>query len=465
VVVAGFDIDQFTRVNDTWGHAAGDELLRQVAARLEQLTSAADTTARTAVDEFDVVHPGAASTERALEWARELATAFDEPFALTAATVVATASGGVHVARADDNADDVLRKLDAAVRAAKHDGRGQLRLWNDELDRGAERRLRTEHELREGIEAGQFQLHFQPVVDLRQRKVIGVEALLRWYHPEGIRLPETFIPIAEDSGLIVPLGGWVIEQACRQAASWAAEGLVLDIAVNLSARQVSHPDTVATIERALAASRLDPYRLLIEVTETAVVDDAEAAKVALDQVAALGARVAIDDFGTGYSSLLYLKRYPIQALKIDRTFVSGMGSSDDDDAIVASVVSLARAVGAVCIAEGVETDQQHAALLGLGCQLAQGFLFGRPVGAAELPELVADCDRRLQRPLPRELTSRTRRQPKVSADIVRRIEQLHADGASLHTIAAALNKEGAPTDHGGRWVSATVARVIARRQR
>ena len=282
VVVAGFDIDQFTRVNETWGQAAGDELLRGVAVRLEQLTSAGDTIARAAVDEFDIVHPGVPSTEGALEWARELATAFDEPFPLTSATVAVTASGGVYVAGPQDTADDVLRNLDAAVRAAKREGHGRLRLWSDDLVGDDEGRLRTEQELREGIDAGQFQLHYQPVVDLRQRRVVGVEALLRWYHPEAIRLPDTFIPIAEDSGLIVPLGGWVVEEACRQAALWAGEGLALDIAVNLSARQVAHPDTIATIERALATSRLDPYRLLIEVTETAVVEDAEAAKVALD---------------------------------------------------------------------------------------------------------------------------------------------------------------------------------------
>jgi predicted signal transduction protein with EAL and GGDEF domain len=224
---------------------------------------------------------------------------------------------------------------------------------------------------------------------------------------------------------------------------------------------VAHPDTITTIAAALLKAGLDPRRLLVEVTESAVVEDAEAAQQALAHLSALGVRIAIDDFGTGYSSLLYLKRYPIQALKVDRNFVSGMGVSDDDDAIVASVVSLARAVGAVCIAEGVETEAQHRALLTLGCHYAQGYLFGRPAPAAEVPALVKECDRRLQLPVPYESAARARRQLKVSAEIVRRIEQLHGDGASLHTIAAALNKEHVPTDHGGRWVSATVARVIA----
>jgi diguanylate cyclase (GGDEF)-like protein len=464
--VALFDLDQFKRVNESWGHQAGDDLLREVARRLEELALAVDTTSRVADDEFVAIRPGIESVVEAQTWAQQLTTVFDEPFALPSAgtSVSVTASVGLYIGRPEETPDDLLQGADVAMHAAKIDGRGRIRLYTDDLGRGVETRLRTEHELREGIAAGEFELYYQPVVDLRLRKVIGVEALLRWAHPDGIRMPDTFIPLAEDTGLIVPLGGWVVGQACRQAVAWAAEGLDLEMAVNLSARQVSHPDTIATIESALQQAGLDPKRLLVEVTESAVVEDAEAAQHSLQQVAALGARIAIDDFGTGYSSLLYLKRYPIQALKIDRTFVSGLGVSDDDDAIVASVVSLARAVGAVCIAEGVETHEQHGLLLALGCQYAQGYLFGRPVPAAELPDLTVDCDRRLQEPAPREGGGRTRRQLKVNPAVVQRIEQLHNSGASLHTIAAVLNKENAPTDHGGRWVSATVARVIASRR-
>ena len=463
VAVALFDLDQFKRINESWGHPAGDELLRLVAQRLDELSLGIDTTSRVADDEFVALRPGIESVVEAQLWVQQLTTAFDEPFALTGVgtSVSMTASIGVYVAQPDEAPDDLLQRADVAMRAAKSDGRGRIRLYTDDLGRGAESRLRTEQELRDGIAAGEFQLYYQPVVDLRLRKVIGVEALLRWCHPDGIRMPDTFIPIAEDTGLIVPLGGWVVEEACRQAVAWSAAGLDLEMAVNLSARQVSHPDTIATIESALRDAALDPARLLVEVTESAVVEDAEAAQRALAQVASLGVRIAIDDFGTGYSSLLYLKRYPIQALKVDRMFVSGMGISDDDDAIVASVVSLARAVGAVCIAEGVETHEQHGRLLAIGCQYAQGYLFGRPVAADELPNLAIDCDERLQLPAPREGGGRTRRQLKVNPAVVRRIEELHHSGASLHTIAAVLNKENAPTDHGGRWVSATVARVIA----
>jgi len=463
VAVAVFDLDQFKRVNASLGHPAGDELLRAVARRLDDMALGTDTTSRIADDEFVAVRPGVDSVVEAELWAQQLLTVFDEPFPLELAgeSVAMTASIGLYVGRAGQLPNELLQAADVAMRTAKADGPGRIRLYTDDLGRGAEGRLRTEHELRDGIAAGEFELYYQPVIDLLARTVVGVEALLRWSHPEGIRMPDVFIPLAEETGLIVPLGGWVIEQACRQSVAWAAEGLDLDMAVNLSARQVSHPGTIATIERALREAGMDPTRLLVEVTESAVVEDAEAAQRALAQVAALGVRIAIDDFGTGYSSLLYLKRYPIQALKVDRTFVSGMGISDDDDAIVASVVSLARAVGAVCIAEGVETHEQHALLLGLGCQYAQGYLFGRPVPAGALRQLTEDCNRRLLLPAPHESSGRTRRKLKVSPSAVRRIEQLHNSGASLHTIAAVLNRENAPTDHGGRWVSATVARVIA----
>ncbi|MDX6211958.1 MAG: hypothetical protein QOF82_1045 [Frankiales bacterium] len=463
VAITLFDLDRFKRVNDRWGHVAGDELLRQVAGRLEGLVAGTDTLSRFADDEFVALRPGVGSAEEAQLWAAQLLTAFDEPFVLEsqAATVDMTASVGLYVAEPAHSVGQILQGLDVAVREANNDGRGRTRLYTEDLGLRLASQLRTEHEIREGIAAGEFALFYQPVIDLRLRKVVGVEALLRWCHPDGTRMPDTFIPIAEETGLIVPLGGWVVQEACRQATSWSAVGIDLEMAVNLSARQVSHPETIATIAEALTAAGLEPRRLLVEVTESAVLEDADAAQLALTQLSALGVRIAIDDFGTGYSSLLYLKRYPIQVLKVDRGFVSGMGVSDDDDAIVASVVSLAKAVGAVCIAEGVETEAQHAALLALGCRYAQGFLFGRPVPADQLPGLVAECNQRLQLPVTLRSGARKRRRLKVNPEIVGRIEQLHAEGASLHTIAAALNKEHVPTDHGGRWVSATVARVIA----
>ena len=434
VAVALFDLDQFKRINESWGHAAGDELLRLVAQRFEDDSLGIDTTSRVADDEFVALRQSVETELEAEQWAHQLATVFDEPFVLTGvgASVSVTASIGLSMAQPDDEPDDLLQRADVAMHAAKSDGRGRVRLYTDDLGRGAQSRLRTEQELRAGIAAGEFTLFYQPVIDLRLRKVVGVEALLRWRHPDGLRMPDTFIPIAEDTGLIVPLGGWVVEEACRQAVAWNADKLDLEMAVNLSARQVSHPDTIATIEAALHAAALDPSRLLVEVTESAVVEDAEAAQQALAQVAALGVRIAIDDFGTGYSSLLYLKRYPIQALKVDRTFVSGLGISDDDDAIVASVVSLARAVGAVCIAEGVETHEQHAFAAGTGMSVRPGLPVRPPGGSGR----AARPRRGLRRAAPAADPARGRRPDPASAQGQPRRGASHRRAAPLGRVTA-----------------------------
>jgi EAL domain-containing protein (putative c-di-GMP-specific phosphodiesterase class I) len=298
---------------------------------------------------------------------------------------VVSASLGIAVGHADRTAEELLLEADAAMYSAKAHGRGLRRMFTSELRSGAESRLRLESDLREAMAQEQFVLHYQPVVDITRNVVAGVEALVRWDHADGLRMPDTFIPVAEASGLIVPLGTWVLEEACRQNAAWTAEGLVLDVAVNLSVRQLAHAAVTATLHDVLARTGLAPAQLMVEITESAVMEDADAALAALSSIAALGSGIAIDDFGTGYSSLVYLKRYPIHALKVDRTFVSGIGRNVDDDAIVASIVNLARAVGAVCIAEGVETAQQLTALRELGCQFAQGYLFARPVPASQLP--------------------------------------------------------------------------------
>jgi diguanylate cyclase (GGDEF)-like protein len=459
VGVAFVDVDQFKRINDSLGHAAGDELLVAVANRLADGLAGDETLARFAGDEFVAVWPDVHDAAEVELRAERLRAAFDAPFVLRAATVAVTASIGVALGAAPLTPDEILLAADAAMHDAKSRGRGRTRMYTSELRDGAEQSLRTEAELRAALSAGSFELHYQPVVDLRSRSVRGVEALVRWRHEGGLRMPDSFIPVAESTGLIVPLGLWVLEEACRQAAVWKASGLELDMAVNLSVRQVSHPHVVDAIRDALQRHRLDPRRLLLEVTESAVLEDAEAAQLALEQIAALGASIAIDDFGTGYSSLLYLKRYPIHALKIDRSFVAGMGENEDDDAIVASVISLARAVGAVCIAEGVETSAQHQALLALRCDQAQGYLFGRPVPAAELPAALAVCLPLLQaEPVP---SAAARPAPKVDRSVLARIEELRADGASAHTIAAALNRERLPNPLGVRWHRTTVAQVVA----
>jgi diguanylate cyclase (GGDEF)-like protein len=395
VAVAFLDLDQFKRVNDSFGHPAGDELLRAVAERLSVNVRAGDTVARVAGDEFVVVWPAITSMTQAETLARRLSDSLTVPIVLKAAEVPVSASIGVAVGRPPQRADDLLHDADAAMYDAKHRGRGQIRMHTEELRESAATRLRLEVELRAGLEREEFVLHYQPVIDLRSRTVAAVEALVRWEHPTGIRMPDSFIPVAEATGLIVPLGNWVLREACRQGAAWAALGLDLNVAINFSARQIGHPDVVEDIEHALRDSGMDAGSLIAEVTESTVLEDAEVAQLAFSRINALGATVAIDDFGTGYSSLLYLKRYQVSVLKIDRQFVAGLGDHDGDDAIVASIISLARGVGAVCVAEGVETVGQYNALLTLGCEYAQGYLFGRPVAPRDLRRTIEHCRKML----------------------------------------------------------------------
>ena len=256
--------------------------------------------------------------------------------------------------------------------------------------------MRTEMSLRTAMYNDELVLHYQPVVDLTLGVVVGVEALVRWMHPsDGLIGPDQFIPVAEASGLIVALGTWVLEQATTQAVRWQAEGLRLDVAVNLSTRQVAHRDLVPTVARVLRETGLDPHRLVFEVTESAVMEDAEAAAAVLNRITEMGVSLSIDDFGTGYNSLVYLKRYLIFSLKIDCSFTAGMGVNAEDDAIVASVIGLAKAVGGSCIAEGIETQEQYVALRSLRCGFGQGWLFGRAVPAEELHELIAECEAKL----------------------------------------------------------------------
>jgi EAL domain-containing protein (putative c-di-GMP-specific phosphodiesterase class I) len=357
-----------------------------------------DTLARFAGDEFVAVWPAVDSVGEGEALVHGLFAALEPPFTLNGSSVTVTASIGVAISVPNQSPDELLQAADTAMAEAKGRGPGHITLHSDALKEGIQLRLRTEVELREALKHDELVLHYQPVVDLKRGVTTGVEALVRWQRSDGLRMPDSFIPVAEASGLIVPMGVWVLQEACRQGVLWRQQGMDLDVAVNLSTRQVSHPDVVASIQDALRRSGLPPERLLVEVTESTVMADADVAEVALRAIAALGVAVAIDDFGTGYSSLVYLKRYDLHALKIDRSFVAGMGINADDDAIVASIITLAAAVGAVCIAEGVETPQQHAALVALGCDYAQGYLFGRPVPAEGLGQALTDCARVLSSP-------------------------------------------------------------------
>ncbi len=457
--VAFIDLDHFKRVNDSLGHPAGDLLLAQVASRLSQAVRPGDTVARFSGDEFVVVWRDLHSVHEAELLSARLMQTLSVPFQLNGTPVTVSASIGVSVGCLPQTPDELLLAADAVMYDAKAHGRGRVRVFSSDLREGVEQRMATEVGLRQALARDELVLHYQPVVDLTSGRAVGVEALVRWQHPrDGLIGPDRFIPVAEASGLIVPLGRWVLQRACRDAASWSGPLAGLDVAVNLSVRQLTQPDVLRHVRDALATSGLAPERLLLEVTESAVMEDAEAAGLALEGLASLGVRIAIDDFGTGYSSLLYLRRYPISVLKLDRAFVSGIGVSADDDAICSSVVSLAHAVSATSIAEGVETLEQYAALRALGCQLAQGFLWSPAVPLDQLAAAVTGlAGITVPRSASRSRIAVQRADVRVSA----RIQQLHGAGASLHTIAAALNREGAVNPAGVRWHAHAVARVVA----
>ena len=459
LAAACLGIDGLKHVNDSYGYAAGDELLIRVSDRLAQHVRDGDTLARFAGDEFVVIWPLAATEAQTDVLAQRLAAAFDAPFQLTAGTVSVTASIGVALGGAPQSGEDLLLAASAAMRDAKRRGPGRTSVYTSDQKRNTRSRIRLEAEIRGGIARREFVLYYQPVIDLQQRTVTGVEALVRWQHPDGLRMPDDFIPVAERSGLIVPLGAWIVDEACRQAAEWAGSGLELTMGVNLSARQVADPGLLSIVESALHRADIPAQRLLLEITESAVIEDAELALTALESLHRLGAGIAIDDFGTGYSSLLYLKRYPIHTLKIDRAFVAGMGINANDDAIVASIVHLAGAVNAVSTAEGVETTEQAVALRALGCRSAQGYFFARPTPAQDLPDTVRELERQLRTPLLIPV-ARSRARHAIPATVVDRVDTLHQQGASLHTIAAALNADASAGPGGARWSSAAVGRVL-----
>ena len=460
VAAAFVDLDHFKRVNDSLGHQAGDDLLAMVAHRLSASFRGSETVSRFSGDEFVVLWRDVAHPQSVHELSTRLLALFREPFQLADTAVTVSASVGVAVSDSLATSESLLQAADAAMYEAKRLGRGRYRAFSDDLRRGAANRMAVEVGLRAAIENHELVLHYQPVINLADGQPVGVEALVRWQHPtQGLLPPGHFIPVAESSGLIEPLGVWVLRQACRDAAAFRGPDAALDMAVNLSVRQLTQPDLLAHVVEALSSSGLAPERLLLEVTESAVMEDEQAAAMALRALADIGVRMAIDDFGTGYSSLLYLRRYPISALKIDRAFVAGIGTSSDDEAICSSVVSLAHAVGATSIAEGVETERQYAALRAFGCQQAQGFLWSPGVSVETLPEVLAGVRQvPVAAPGRRRLRVGDRLEPMVAA----RIDGLHKAGASLHTIAAAMNREAAPNPLGGRWTANAIAHHLSR---
>jgi len=388
--VVFLDLDHFKLINDTRGHAEGDVLLKAVADRLSGTVRADDTVARFGGDEFVVVFEEVRSLEEASELAERLRNVFSEAFLLGGERFFVSASLGVALAAAGSTTEALLRDADAAMYHAKVDGRGGVKVFDDEIRARAEWRRETQNSLHKSLEEGRFRLEYQPIVSLDAGWIIGAEALLRWDHPDrGVVSPAEFVPVAEETGLIVPLGEWVLSEACRQLAQWKVElaDVPLTMSVNVSVAQLKAGIGHLVTEIA-AGHSLDPSSLILEITEGSVMADVSSCASALLEVRSTGARIALDDFGTGHSSLNYLKRLPVDIIKVDHTFVSGLGTDPNDSAIVSAIASIARGLRVSVIAEGVETDDQLFALRRLGCQQAQGFAFARPMRPVDFVELV-----------------------------------------------------------------------------
>jgi diguanylate cyclase (GGDEF)-like protein len=383
VAVHHLDLDQFKAVNDTFGHPCGDKLLRIVAQRLRSLADETDTIARMGGDEFVIVQAAIADPAEATSLAQSVIDAVSEPYDIDGQQAVIGVSIGISVGPGDgSDSDKLLRNADLALYRAKSDGRGTFRFFEPAMDLQMQTRRVMEQDLRKALPAGEFELHYQPVVNLASNEISGLEALIRWNHPtKGLISPATFIPLAEEIGFIVPLGEWVIRQACATAAQWPDD---LHVAVNISAIQFRHPGLMQVIVGALAASGLSPTRLEIEITETVLLHNREATLAVLHQLRELGIRIAMDDFGTGYSSLTYLQSFPFDKIKIDRSFVKNITEDSSSLNIVRAVAALANGMGMTATAEGVETAEQLHSIASEGCTEMQGFLFSKPLPAAEI---------------------------------------------------------------------------------
>ena len=384
------DLDRFKNVNDSLGHAVGNLLLTSVAQRLRSVTDPADTVARLGGDEFVVFITQVESRSEATVVADRVLAAFREPFTLGRHRIFISPSIGIAVSPADgDTAEMLLKAADIAMYRAKQRGRNTMCVYDRSMNDEAHERLELESQLHSAVERGELLLHYQPKIHLPTGRVTGMEALLRWNHPElGLLEPARFIPVAEESGLIVPVGEWALEEACRQNEAWRRAGFApLIVAVNLSARQFQHQRIEDVTARILRRTGLDPTQLELEVTESLALQDPDAISKTLGDLRDMGVSCSIDDFGTGYSGLSYLTRFPVDTLKIDKSFVATIEQSDDSPIVVA-VIALAHGLGLKVVAEGVETDRQLQRLRELGCDEMQGFLFSRPVPPDRFEQLL-----------------------------------------------------------------------------
>jgi diguanylate cyclase (GGDEF)-like protein len=382
------DLDHFKTVNDTLGHPIGDELLRNVADRLRACVRDTEFVARVGGDEFAIVQRSIESPKQAGALARRVRDTLSEPYDIQGHVAVVNASVGIAVAPGDGNAPDVLIKnADMALYRAKGEGRGTYRFFAPEMDARMQQRRALELALRDGLAQGQFELYYQPVLDAASGTIVSCEALIRWHHPDrGMIAPAEFIPVAEEIGLIVPLGDWVLRRACEDAAAWPDR---IKIAINLSPTQIASRNLVPSVVQTLAAARLNPSRLTVEITEAVLLRNSEATVATLYQLRSLGIQIALDDFGTGFSSLSYLRSFPFDKLKIDRCFIAGLADSAEDVSIVRAVTGLARSLRMTTTAEGVETGQQLAQVRDLGCTEMQGNLFSPPLPVRDVVRFIA----------------------------------------------------------------------------
>jgi diguanylate cyclase (GGDEF)-like protein/PAS domain S-box-containing protein len=383
------DIDDFKTINDSLGHGAGDAALIDVAKRLSNSIRSSDTAARFGGDEFVVLLEDLDSTDTATEVAERVLEDLRQPLMVAGKELVVRGSIGISILEGSSTvgADELIRDADAAMYIAKRDGKGGFRLFEPEMHAGVLARLELRADLQRALESGQFELHYQPIIRLADGHVAGMEALLRWHHPErGLVLPGDFIPFAEETGLIVPIGRWVLREACQQAvavqALWTDEP-PLYMCVNLSVRQLQHSDVISDVRDALHDSGLDPSLLMLEITESMLIEDPEVAVVKLQELRSLGVRIAMDDFGTGYSSLSYLSRFPVDVIKMDRSFLGPESSREAAD-LSSAVVALGSSLALDVVAEGIEFDEQLNRLRDLGCELGQGFHFAHPMESAHL---------------------------------------------------------------------------------
>jgi diguanylate cyclase (GGDEF)-like protein len=395
VAVLFLDLDRFKLVNDSLGHGAGDRLLVSVAERLSCVLRAGDTAARFGGDEFVILCEDVSGERQAMAIAERIAAELDAPFTIDSDEVFVRTSVGIALAiEAGARPEALIRDADAAMYRAKERGGGVYEVFDDQMRERAVRRMATENALHRALDRGEFVMHYQPIVHMATGALHGVEALARWQHPErGLVMPGEFIEAAEETGLIIALGAWAFDAACRQSAAWASaprDGAPVLMSVNLSARQCSHPDLVASFGSILEHTGADPASLCLEITETALMEDVAASTATLSSLKELGLALALDDFGTGYSSLRALQHFPVDVVKIDRSFVEPIEHDPQEAAIVAAVISLSHALGLRTVAEGIETVAQVDRLRALGCDLAQGFYFARPSPPEDLATLVRE---------------------------------------------------------------------------